>query len=428
MSNKELSKIVKGTLAVVLAGTFTFSASKAFADESAGQTSTTQAQTNITQDTTVTAPTTETKEAPSLLPGDFFYFAKLALEKIKLALTFDKVKDAQLLASYASERLAEAEALYKDGKQDEALNAIKAAMEDMKNADNIVNDQSKPAKSTETAKTDETVNKDEDHKTEDRVNEDTQKQEKADDQKEEDQKKADDQKQTDDQTATDEQKNDETAQGTQEIKKVNDMLSQNIAALTAAMEKVKNPTAKAALQKNIEKMFVHFAEKMKKQEEKLAKKQKEIDTENVNVNNSSTEVSTETNTEADGKAATETNAETDVKAETKTTATASQGNVNTAVTKAKAPVSAAGKVETKTQVHTEAKPAHAVPAVPAVPAAPKHPQVKLEEVKKEVKHVANPVSQTVKEQVKQKQEVIKSFVSERPGFGKEQEHQNNGRN
>ena len=52
------------------------------------------------------------KDVPTLVPGDFFYFTKMALEKIKLTLTFNDVKEAKLLSTYATKRLAEAEVLF----------------------------------------------------------------------------------------------------------------------------------------------------------------------------------------------------------------------------------------------------------------------------------------------------------------------------
>ncbi|XJZ28280.1 DUF5667 domain-containing protein [Bacillota bacterium Lsc_1132] len=357
--NKELAKIAKGTLAVVLAGTFTFSASKAFAEEPTDKTPTVSAAagTNNTAATTV-APLNESKETPSLLPGDFFYFAKLALEKIKLALAFDKVKDAQLLAGYASERLAEAEALFNAGKQDEAVNAMKAAMEDMNQADQMIKDEKEPSSSTVNAET-EDANKEEVQVTNGQSNADNAEQEKA-----------------KDQTASKNTQDDQ-------VKQVQEVLSKNIAALTAAMEKVKNPTARAALQKNIDKSYAKLAEKIKKYEEKLAKitrkdEQREVTGAETAANNP-TEVSSETNVDTEVKAA----PETAVKSADVQAAVSQSGEI-------KAPVSTTKNLQTKAKVEAETKP------VPSVVKQDRQ-QVK-QKIKQEVKQEIN---QTAKQEIKQ---------------------------
>ncbi|WP_162272001.1 DUF5667 domain-containing protein [Cytobacillus oceanisediminis] len=149
-----MNKMAKSTLALVIAGTFTFSAATAFASENKEDEEFETVE--IKNDPSAEA-TAESKkdaaesiendkeeldeEAPSLLPGSFFYFAKIALEKVKLALTFDDIKDAKLLADYASERMAEAEALFAEGKGEEALEAIEKALEQMENAETIVDEE-----------------------------------------------------------------------------------------------------------------------------------------------------------------------------------------------------------------------------------------------------------------------------------------------
>ena len=260
-SQKQLNKIAKGAFAMVFAGTFTFSATQAFATETTGpqdnyQTvdiqTTANTDPNTTEQTTQTqestAPATETKdttaqetqtqETPALVPGDFFYFAKIALEKIRLALTFDDVKQAKLLADYASERLAEAQALFASGDQETAVKTINQALEDMKDADKLAADQNQ----TDPA-ADKTSNTDAET--------------------------------TGNSSTTDQAKDDEqVTEDNQNVEEVNSTISHNIAALTAAMEKVKNPVAKAALQRNIEKSYAKIAKKM----DKLAKKKKDEET------------------------------------------------------------------------------------------------------------------------------------------------------
>lgn len=153
LSSKEMNKMAKSTLALVIAGTFTFSAATAFASENKEDEEFETVEIKNVPSAEATAESKKEaesienakeeldKEAPSLLPGSFFYFAKLALEKVKLALTFDDIKDAKLLADYASERMAEAEALFAEGKGEEALEAIEKALEQMESAETIVDEE-----------------------------------------------------------------------------------------------------------------------------------------------------------------------------------------------------------------------------------------------------------------------------------------------
>lgn len=390
ISHKELSKITKGALAVVLAGTFTFSATKAFADETTtNPTATVNTETSSTaaSDETVSVPKTENQEAPSLLPGDFFYFAKLALEKIKLALTFDKVKDAQLLAGFASERLAEAQALFDAGKQDEALDAIKAAMKDMNNADEIVGEQTK---------TEDSAPADQDQPAT------------------ENQEKTDDQKQTDDQVSKEDQPTEEAKQEDQETKEVQSMLSQNIAALTAAMEKVKNPTAKAALQKNIEKTYTRLAEKMKKHEDKVKKHKKELVEKTEGTDDSLQTTSTE--------AAPTTSASTEVNATSETTATSADVHTTVGEQSATNETNTAAATQVKVKVHPEGNPVPAAAKQHAEQVKAEVKQAVKQEIKPVLKQTTSQIPQAVKEEVKQHKEEVKSFVAEKKEQRKENEH------
>lgn len=68
------------------------------------------------------------EQEPSLVPGDFFYFVKTMTEKIRLAFTVDDYKEAQLLAEFAAERIAEANALIAEGKTADAETLLKDAI------------------------------------------------------------------------------------------------------------------------------------------------------------------------------------------------------------------------------------------------------------------------------------------------------------
>jgi hypothetical protein len=235
-SFNQFKKVTKGTLALVLASTFTFS-SLAFADET--NTEQTNYPTVDLQEVQSQLESTQT-ETPSVIPGDFFYFAKVAFEKIKLAITFDNAKEAELMATYASERLAEAAALYGEGKEEAALEVIQTALEYMERSQSVI-DEETTTNETTTEEQDSTVGDTEEAVTDENSNEE--------------------------ETPIIEDENTEQnpyteAEGT---------LRNNIVALTAAMEHVGNDKARASLQKNIDKTYAKIAKKLAKLEKKYGK-------------------------------------------------------------------------------------------------------------------------------------------------------------
>ncbi len=246
----DMNKIIKGAFAIVLAGSLSLSTT-AFADENEN------VETNITEttvtneevisldDALVNEDTQETEE-PTLLPGDFFYFAKTALEKIQLILTFDDVKEAKLLAEFATERLAEAEALFSAGQEEEALAVMEDALENLSVAEETVTEN--------TDATEETSEEEVDPK--ESTKEDV------------------------DATIEIIENDEDVVEETEEVEK---QIAQNIISLKANMEKVKNPVAKAALEKNIKKSYEKLAAKMAKLEEKASEEESEevtpVDTE-----------------------------------------------------------------------------------------------------------------------------------------------------
>ncbi|MCQ6277352.1 hypothetical protein JMM81_20990 [Bacillus sp. V3B] len=252
LSNKQMKKIAKSTLAMVIAGAFTFSSSLAYANEVTDdvdhyeridlQNLISAEEETIESDVDMVKGTEEAEdqleviqsETPSLLPGNIFYFAKIALEKIKLALTFNDVKEAKLLATYAAERIAESEALFKEGKEAEAQETIERALEYMEDAEFILGEEiSLDHEEESRSENNENNTVFEDVET---IEEDT------------------------------DVKEDES------VEEVEELVSQNIIALQAAMNKVKNPVAKTALQKNIDKSYAKLAKKLEKLEEKQAVK------------------------------------------------------------------------------------------------------------------------------------------------------------
>lgn len=120
MKNKKLTyAVAKGVSALAI--TFSLGTGTVFADDQATTT------TGTTVNVTVQAPQTEIKE-PSVIPGDFFYFVKVMAEKIRLAITVDEQKEAQLLAEFASERISEANELLNKGNREEAVVILKQAI------------------------------------------------------------------------------------------------------------------------------------------------------------------------------------------------------------------------------------------------------------------------------------------------------------
>ncbi|CAM3680862.1 DUF5667 domain-containing protein [Mesobacillus zeae] len=243
-NSSEMKKITKSTLALVLAGTFTFAPAMALADENEKDTETVDLQNveglNVNDSLPADLEAADDQEIkddnaekPTLIPGDFFYFAKISMEKIRLAFTFDETKEAKLLAEYASERLAEAGALFAEGKEEEALDVIEEAIQYIESTQEYI---------------DEKTETDADNK---------------EDQADSDLAPADE---TD--TGSDESKADDQ-EGVEEVQKE---VRNNIIALTAALGHVKNPKAKEALQKNIEKTFAKAVKKEEKQKEKAEKK------------------------------------------------------------------------------------------------------------------------------------------------------------
>jgi Domain of unknown function (DUF5667) len=253
---------MKSSLAVLVAGSISFSGSLAYANndektfdtvtiEQKGSTGVTVNDEAMIESAKTEIEKLEKTATPSLLPGDFFYFAKLALEKVKLAFTMDDAKEAKLLAEYAAERLAEVEALFEEGKEEEAIEAINHAIEMIQRSGEEL-----PHGENEEASNDESMEESEGETAEESNTEEKN--------SETEQTKESNEEGTPEE-ADSEEKSDEMTE-------MEELMSQNIISLKANMEKVKNPKAKAALQNNIEKSYKKLAEKLAKLEEKWTKK------------------------------------------------------------------------------------------------------------------------------------------------------------
>ncbi|UYZ23366.1 DUF5667 domain-containing protein [Mesobacillus jeotgali] len=263
LSNQEMKKIAKSTLALVLAGTFTFSPI-AMAEGNYSEVETVELQ-NVSPEEIEEAKTQvdDLEETnPSLIPGDFFYFAKIALEKIRLAFTLDNAKEAELLATYAAERLQEASALFAEGKEEEALKVIEAAVEYMESSQEIVDEEGSKEEDTDSEEetgTEEEVSSDEETESEELTEDGN---EPADDVVAEEPSDED----------AEEVSEEEEVVNEDPFEEIEGMLRQNIVALKAAMEHVGNDNARAQLQKNIDKTYAKMAKKLAKLEGKYAEK------------------------------------------------------------------------------------------------------------------------------------------------------------
>ncbi|WP_079508201.1 DUF5667 domain-containing protein [Mesobacillus jeotgali] len=258
LSNPEMKKIAKSTLALVLAGTFTFSPI-AMAEENYSDLETVEMQNVSPEEVEEAKSQVEELEEinPSLIPGDFFYFAKIALEKIRLAFTFEQAEEAELLATYAAERLAEAGALFAEGEEEEALKVIEAAVEYMESSQDIVDQETSNEGEEETLAEDGTPSEE--------AVEETDSKEAATKSEE-----SLDQSASGDDSA--EVIENEEVISEDPFEEIEGMLRQNIIALKAAMGHVGNENAKAQLQKNIDKTYAKMAKKLAKLEGKYAEK------------------------------------------------------------------------------------------------------------------------------------------------------------
>lgn len=266
--SRKLFVSLKSSLVVILATVLTFSTTTVFANESketVEEYDVVQLEDNLKNDNVHVQTEVDkvidsveaeegTTEVPTLLPGDFFYFAKIAIEKIKLAFTFDDVKQAELLATYTTARLAEIEVLLSEGKETMALETMEKALQYIEqisehvegeaedNNDSVVEEETGVNGEGATMEEDATNDEGLVEETENPPTEPTE----------------------DEQVIVDEGDEDQVDEDNGSADTIGQHVARNIIALQAAMERVKNPVAKAALQKNIDKSYAKLAKKMAK--------------------------------------------------------------------------------------------------------------------------------------------------------------------
>lgn len=188
----------------------------------------TEAESKSTETVATTNPLKTDQPAITVLPGDFFYFVKTIYERIQIAFAEDNVEEAILLAQFAKERLAESAALLKKGEVEKAEELLQDSLAQQQKAIDAAASVVEPVATTDTAAVGEAQ-----------------------------------------QPAAPAE--DEAVDPDQAVKMKNS-LQHNIAALTAALEKVKNPQAQQSLLNNMTKSFA----KLEKKLTKLSEKKEEI--------------------------------------------------------------------------------------------------------------------------------------------------------
>ncbi|MDU0204776.1 DUF5667 domain-containing protein [Paenibacillus sp. MAH-36] len=252
---KKYNFLAKSAMLSILV--FCVSASSVFASEMSTPTpSSTPASVSVTQSTT--------KTTTGLLPGDFFYFIKTMYENIRLALTVNDVKEARLLAAFAKERLAEANALLAKGKTDEASLTLQKSLEIQQNAIqkterasgfSAVETSAPAATATPSVNAEAATST-----TQIAAN------------------PASEQIMESEQTETEDVNvSEKEVKNSEQVLKVKTDLQHNILALASALEKVGNPKAQSSLMKNIEKSFAHLDKKLSKIEKKTQQVKKNDD-------------------------------------------------------------------------------------------------------------------------------------------------------
>lgn len=200
-------------------------------------------------------------EAPALLPGDFFYFTKELVENVKLAITFNEVKEAELLASFVEERIKEAAVLLDQGQEDLAKEVLQKAIDQQELA-------------LAKYETEETIEEEPTEETTEEADHDGEEVAPVEGDIEEEEVSVD------------------PTRAELEAK-----FSANIVALQAALDKVENPRAKEALQKNIKKAQEKLEKKINKELAKIKEKNLEVDETNAEVEEDSLEELAERNEE-----------------------------------------------------------------------------------------------------------------------------------
>lgn len=200
--------------------------------------------------------------------GQMFNFLDSLTQHFKLALEQDDMEKAKLYAEYGQKRIAEAKALLEEGKDKEAAELLEQATKAMEKAEELSQDEKEEELASD--ENEEDSNKE--------SNEDTESDE------EQSEEKSDED--TESNEAEEDQSEDENAE-------LEAKLGQNVISLKLAMEKVKNPVAKQALQRNIEKSLQRLEAKYG-DIDGVKKRLKEIEEQDEETSSNKDELSAET--------------------------------------------------------------------------------------------------------------------------------------
>ncbi|MFZ3589583.1 DUF5667 domain-containing protein [Bacillus sp. DJP31] len=244
--------IIKGSILTLLASSTSLTGVATYADAEENTSNSTEMTQTVDLQTITDIQVTDTPvEAEgstdvvadvTLLPGDFFYFLKTFIEKLQVTLTFEDKEKASLLAEFAAERIAEADALLKQDNEELALEVLEKAILTIENSDEFMIEEEVNVEEDSTEVTVEETTTENDNETTELTEEEVI-------------------------VNVDEEVEQEIQVETEHEGK----LAQNIIALTLALEKVKNPVAKAALARNIEKSLAKFEKKIAKMQAKTEK-------------------------------------------------------------------------------------------------------------------------------------------------------------
>jgi hypothetical protein len=165
----------------------------------------------------------EESVSENTLEQNLFSYITTMNDQLKLALSEDQMERASLLVDLSDEAIAEAQELFEQGKDEEATELLTKATEALKSADEIANEEEEETSDEEVEEVEESDEEDiEVIELDDDLTED------------------------EEVIELDEESSDE------EDKELEAKIGQNVISLTLNLHKVKNPNAKAALERNIE--------------------------------------------------------------------------------------------------------------------------------------------------------------------------------
>ncbi len=216
-----------------------------------------------TKDTTSTEGTTTvqmkddwtlTGEEVTFEYGKLFSFLDTLTQNFKLALEQDDMEKAKLYADYGKKRIEEAKQLLEEGKDEEAAELLEQATKAMEKAEEL----SQEEDSEENNETDENS---EDTDQEDSDEDESDDTEESDEESDEDDESDEDTDEEVEEDEDSEEDSDEDKSDEEEKAELDAKIGQNVISLKRAMDKVDNPNAKKALERNIEKALTRLEAK-----------------------------------------------------------------------------------------------------------------------------------------------------------------------